>query len=40
MGLTVAQHVRALDWTFLVAPQDRQFLVSDHSFVIVPARYS
>jgi hypothetical protein len=37
MGLTVATHVRALDWTFLIAPQGRQFLVSDHPFVIVPA---
>lgn len=36
MGLKIAEHVRSLDWTFLVSPQGRQFIVSDHPFVIVP----
>ncbi|HYM12367.1 MAG TPA: DUF4238 domain-containing protein [Bryobacterales bacterium] len=36
MGQKLAMQLRALDWTFLVAPQARQFIVSDYPFVIVP----
>jgi hypothetical protein len=36
MGLKLATYLRALDWTFLVAPRARQFIVSDYPFVIVP----
>ena len=36
MGTTLATRLRTLDWTFLVAAQDRQFIVSDCPFVIVP----
>ncbi len=35
-GPTLATRLRALDWTFLVAAQDRHFVVSDRPFVIVP----
>ncbi len=36
-GLTISRHLRELDWTFLVAPEGRHFIVSDHPFVILPA---
>ena len=38
MGAILGSILQSLDWTFLIAPRSRQFIISDCPFVVVPPR--